>query len=146
MNDMLSAVVSAVSVTQMLRAPFETGLPFASFRQPTGRGEGVFPHDRGERERLASGLDRLAGPLRSVFGHGRVARRAEDDALLLQVIAGEGDPPDPERDDDDPEDDQHPSGDVPADLEQLSVPHRVLPFLAPLDFRPAGGRGCRLRF
>ena len=31
MKPMLSAVVRAVSVTQMFRAPFETGWPFASF-------------------------------------------------------------------------------------------------------------------
>jgi hypothetical protein len=60
-------------------------------------------------ERLSPRIDRLARPLLGVFRNRRVFDRPEDDLFALDVVAGEREPPDPERDDSDAEEDQHAS-------------------------------------
>jgi hypothetical protein len=86
----------------------------------------VLAHDLGERECLAAGLDRLAGPLLGMLSDGRVAGRPEDDALLLDAVAGEREGSDTEGDDGDSEQDQHAAREVSTDSQELSVSHRIL--------------------
>jgi hypothetical protein len=81
----------------------------------------VLTHHLGEGERLAAGLDGLIGPLLGMLCDRRITGRAEHDPFLLDVIAGEHEAPDPEHDDDDSEHDQHASGDVSTDLQDLAL-------------------------
>ena len=103
MKPMSSAVASAVSVTQMLRALFEIGSPFSSCRgrlrvvradriarvfsglilthlgvgQPAGVRQRVLAHDLRLCERLSARVDRLASPVGSVLCNRRVFDRPE---------------------------------------------------------------------
>ena len=159
MYPVFSAVVRAVSVTQISRAPFEIGSPFSSLAaccfvvrsslvcwvvgrlvlahlgvgQPARGTQGVLAHDLGERERLAAGLDRLTGPLLSMLCDRRVTGRPEDDPFLLDVVAREHEPPDSEDDHRDPEQNQHATREKASDSQELPVFHHVPPSRASQD-------------
>ena len=119
MNPMSSAVASAVSVTQMLRALFEIGSPFRPSRLPPGRSsplhrsgfrptdtahlrvgqplgvrQRVLAHDLGLCERL-SPVSTGSQPNGGLLCDCRVLDRPDADSLALDVVAGEANPQTP---------------------------------------------------
>ena len=75
----------------------------------------MLAHDLRHRQRLPARVDRLVRPLLGMLLNGGIGRGAEGDPLALDVVAREGEAPDPERDDDDPEGHQQAARDVAAD-------------------------------
>ena len=140
---MFSAVESAVAVTQVSRAEFDTGLPFSSLSaaasslvpaglfgsvggdeaphlrvgQAAGALERVLADDLREGARLGAGRDLLVGPLGCVLRDCRVVGGAEDDLLLLDAVAHRRAAVDAHVDRGDAEGDQHQAGDDATDLE-----------------------------